>query len=190
MESLLLGPEGSPIELVMAQGVGGGTRTVRTVRRPNQPALATLPEEPSELVAPPGAEIAPSSLGAQRPVAGRGAEREGALGARHIVPLAPPPQGAAAARPASVAEHTQVGLVVEYQQGDSSDAADTVFGDVASGLRVTGVLQHLSVGRHHQVEIGTPARALLLPPPPFASDARGLSPARFPSVERFLLILI
>jgi len=143
VERLIMGPCASPIELVLTQGVGGVTRTLRLARR-----LAAVTQTPVETK---------SVTWASPQAATRG---EGARVRQQIVPSPGSPTAAWSAklggRPAG---STQVGLTVAHQQLGASDD-DSIYGSLGCGLRVTNVLQDFSIGRYEKVQIGISAFVL------------------------------
>jgi hypothetical protein len=139
VERLILGPAGSPIEMVMAQSTGGSTRTVRMARCPHLQR--------------------PTASGSDNSTSTKTAQAAGGDGRRQarqqIVPTARLPAAAwSEKRQASKAlGSTQVGLMVTCEDLDASLDYAGFWGE-GCGLRIRSIFQDLSVGRFEKVEVG------------------------------------
>ena len=138
VKKLILGPTGSRIEMVMAQGLGGGTRTVRMARRADTPV-----SEPAGA----GGGGTPGSPASERRL------RQQIVPAAGAVPAAWSTTSSSLGALHRTPGSTQVGLSVAHELDPSIDKI--VFGGSGCVLRVTDVLHNCSVGRYERVEIGT-----------------------------------
>lgn len=136
---LILGPAGSPIEMVMSQSMGGSSRTVHMARCPHLQR--------------------PTGFGSDKSTSTQTAHAAGGDGRRQarqqIVPTARLPATAwFEKRQASKAlGSTQVGLEVTCEDLDASLDYAGFWGE-GCGLRITSIFQDLSVGRFERVEVG------------------------------------
>lgn len=164
VERLILGPAGSPIEMVVAQSMGGSTRTVRMARCPHLQR--------------------PTASGSDNSTSTKTAHAAGGDGRRQarqqIVPTARLPAAAwSQKRQASKAlGSTQVGLLVTCEDLDASLDYAGFWGE-GCGLRIRSIFQDLSVGRFEKVEVGVSRLASRLL---FVADCSAFSLTWFLSV--------
>jgi hypothetical protein len=159
VKKLILGPMGSPIEMVMAEGMGGGTRTVRMCRRAHD-ASAWEACDASEAAPQMSARVSSQASGEGRvrqqivpspksgPLPGAFAAARAQFHARSI-------RGAPRAEAS-----TQVGLTVAHEADLILHEDDFILGSSGCGLRVKAVLHNCSVGRYERVEPGEHALSL------------------------------
>lgn len=145
VKKLILGPVGSRIEMVMAQGLGGGMRTVRMARHPDTSVFEPIGaggDGTSELSASERRlrqQIVPAPGAVPATNRSTWSAKSSLVGAWH-----------------RTAGSTQVGLTVAHEESSRVPAIDNVvFGGSGCGLRVKDVLHNCSVGRYERIEIGT-----------------------------------